>query len=62
MNPSTLHYASKVYAKTAKEVADPRQLEASLLLEAAARLQAVHDSWDGKPPAALADIHRRRHR
>lgn len=45
MNPSKKHYASKVYAKTAIEVADPRQLEASLLLEAAAKLQAVHNSW-----------------
>ena len=37
---------SKVYAKTAKEVAYPRQLEASLPLEAAAKLQAVLDSWE----------------
>jgi flagellar protein FlaF len=55
MNPSNMHYASKVYAKTAKEVADPRQLEASLLLEAAAKLQAVHDSWGDKPPAGLSE-------
>jgi flagellar protein FlaF len=55
MNPSTTQYASKVYAKTAKELADPRQLEASLLLEAAAKLQAVHDSWDDKPPASLSE-------
>jgi flagellar protein FlaF len=59
MNPSNMHYASKVYAKTAKEVADPRQLEASLLLEAAAKLQAVYDSWQDssgeKPPAGLAE-------
>ena len=26
----------------------PRELEASLLLQAAARLQTVQDSWDGK--------------
>ncbi len=55
MSPSTMHHASKVYAKTAKEVADPRQLEASLLLEAAAKLQAVCDSWDEKPPAGLSE-------
>jgi flagellar biosynthesis activator protein FlaF len=30
----------------AKEIASPRELEASLLLKAAARLQAVIDSWD----------------
>jgi flagellar protein FlaF len=45
MSPSNTHYASKAYAKTAIEVADPRQLEASLLLDAAAKLQAVYDSW-----------------
>lgn len=44
-----MHYASKAYAKTAKESAPPRELEASLLLKAAAKLQAVHDSWRDKP-------------
>ncbi len=44
-----MHYASKAYAKTAKETADPRELEASLLLKAAAKLQAVHDSWRDNP-------------
>ncbi len=45
-----LHYASKAYAKTAIETASPRELEASLLLQAAAKLQAVYDSWRDKPP------------
>ena len=44
-----MHYASKAYAKTAKETLAPRELEASLLLKAAAKLQAVHDSWRDKP-------------
>jgi flagellar protein FlbT len=44
-----MHYASKAYAKTALQTASPRDLEASLLLEAAAKLQAVHDSWQDKP-------------
>jgi flagellar biosynthesis activator protein FlaF len=44
-----MHYASKAYAKTAKEVAGPRELEAALLLKAAAKLQAVHDTWKDKP-------------
>jgi flagellar biosynthesis activator protein FlaF len=44
-----MHYASKAYATTAKETADPRELEASLLLKAAAKLQTVHDSWRDKP-------------
>jgi flagellar protein FlaF len=44
-----MNYASKAYAKTAKEVAGPRQLEADLLLRAAAKLQAVHESWKDRP-------------
>ena len=44
-----MHYASDAYAKTALETAAPRELEASLLLQAAAKLQAVHDSWRDKP-------------
>ena len=44
-----MHYASKAYAKIAKETADPRELEASLLLKAAAQLQTVYDSWRDKP-------------
>ena len=40
-----MNYASKAYAKIAKETAAPRELEAGLLLKAAAKLQSVHDSW-----------------
>jgi flagellar protein FlaF len=41
--------AADAYRKVAKEIASPRDLEASLLLKAAAQLQAVQDSWqDGK--------------
>lgn len=36
-----MNYASTAYAKTANEIAGPRELEASLLLQAAAKLQAV---------------------
>jgi flagellar protein FlaF len=46
---STMTYGAKAYAKIAKEIADPRELEATLLLKAAAKLQAVHDSWRDKP-------------
>lgn len=49
-----MNYASRAYAKVAKETADPRELEATLLLKAAAQLQAVHDSWKDKP-AGLND-------
>jgi flagellar protein FlbT len=44
-----MNYATKAYTKTAKETQPPRELEATLLLKAAARLQAVHDSWRDKP-------------
>src|SRR5580658_10462035 len=46
---SSMHSASNAYAKTAREIAGPRELEAGLLLTAAAKLQAVHDSWRDKP-------------
>jgi len=44
-----MNYASKAYAKIATETAGPRELEANLLLRAAAQLQAVHDTWRDKP-------------
>jgi flagellar protein FlbT len=52
---SSMHHASKAYAKTAKETAAPRELEASLLLKATAKLQAVQESWNGKKPSGLDD-------
>lgn len=45
----TMTHGVKAYAKVAKETASPRELEATLLLKAAAKLQAVHDSWRDKP-------------
>jgi len=44
-----MNYAARAYAKVAKETASPRELEAGLLLNAAAKLQAVLDSWTDKP-------------
>jgi flagellar protein FlaF len=44
-----MRYATNAYAKTAIETAAPRELEAALLLQAAAKLQAVHDAWRDKP-------------
>ena len=44
-----MHYASKAYVTTSKETANPRELEASLLLKAAAKLQAAQDSWRNEP-------------
>jgi flagellar biosynthesis repressor protein FlbT len=44
-----MRHAANAYAKTTVETASPRALEANLLLQAAAKLQAVHDSWSDKP-------------
>lgn len=43
-----MHHGAAAYASTAKvtSTASPRDLEASLLLKAAARLQSVKDNWD----------------
>lgn len=43
-----MHQGTQAYRAVAKEIASPRELEAHLLLKAAARLQAVIDSWDNK--------------
>jgi flagellar protein FlaF len=39
--------AAQAYQSVATRSASPRDLEADLLLQAAARLQAVQDGWDG---------------
>jgi flagellar protein FlaF len=44
------HQAVSAYAKAAIETANPRELEAGLLLKAAAQLQSALDSWRDKPP------------
>ena len=44
-----MNYASNAYRKTAIETAGPRELEANLLLQAAAKLQQVRNSWRDKP-------------
>ena len=38
--------AAQTYKSVARQTSSPRELEASLLLQAAARLQSVHDGWD----------------
>ena len=40
------HAAHQAYGKVAKQTSSPRDLEADLLLRAAARLQALSDGWD----------------
>jgi flagellar protein FlbT len=44
-----VNYAAQAYSRAATDIASPRELEASLLLQAAAKLQAVQNSWKGKP-------------
>lgn len=39
--------AAQTYKSVARQTSNPRELEASLLLQAAARLQSVHDEWEG---------------
>jgi flagellar protein FlaF len=43
-----MHQAAKAYGAVAHQIASPRELEANLLLKAAARLQAVRDGWEDK--------------
>ena len=38
--------AANAYRSVAKEIASPRDLEANLLLKAAAQLQAISDRWE----------------
>jgi flagellar protein FlaF len=40
--------AAQAYATVAKQIVNPRELEADLLLKAAARLQTILDAWDRK--------------
>jgi len=37
--------AAQAYGKVSRQIASPRELEANLLLRAAAQLQAVRDAW-----------------
>jgi flagellar protein FlaF len=41
-----MSHGARAYGAVAKQIASPRDLEADLLLKAAARLQAVRDAWD----------------
>jgi flagellar protein FlaF len=43
-----MRQVAQTYGKVAKQIANPRELEATLLLNAASRLQAIGDSWDHK--------------
>lgn len=40
--------AAQAYRNVATQIANPRDLEADLLLKAASRLQQIHENWDEK--------------
>ena len=42
--------AAQAYTKVARQIVNPRELEADLLLKAASRLQAIAEAWDRKRP------------
>ena len=46
-----MHNAAQAYDRVAKQTAQPRALEANLLLQAASRLQAACDTSDRRKPA-----------
>ena len=45
-----MRHATRAYGAIANKTANPRELEADLLLNAAARLQAIRDGWADKSP------------
>ncbi len=42
--------AAQLYARTAQKTSKPRDLEADLLIKAAAKLQSVCDDWTNRSP------------
>jgi flagellar protein FlaF len=55
-----MHTATRAYASVAKETSSPRELEATLLLKAAAKLQAAHDAWEDRRGLEEALLYNRR--
>ena len=43
-----MQQAASAYARVAQATQSPRELEATVLLKAASRLQAVRDDWQGR--------------
>jgi flagellar protein FlaF len=41
-----MRHGAQAYGQVARQIANPRELEASLLLKAASQLQAISDAWD----------------
>jgi len=52
-----MHRASQTYKAVSKTIANPRDVEANLLLHAAARMKAIQDGWDSKQPELDSVLH-----
>ena len=52
-----MQHAAKTYDAIAKKTGNPRELEADLLLSAAAKLQTIRDGWNNKQPELGAALH-----
>jgi len=52
-----MQQAAKAYSDVAQATLGPRELEASLLVKAAAKLQFVKDQWDNNSPALDEALH-----
>jgi len=55
-----MHHAAQAYGNVAKQTSSPREMEASLLLKAAARLQAVSESWGSREQIDEALLYNRK--
>lgn len=51
-----MHKAAQAYSKTAQKTGHPRELEAQLLMRAAAKLQAVRDATPNEKEDAVSAI------
>lgn len=56
-----MQHAAQAYSAIAQKTASPRELEADLLLNAAARLQAVREAWDSRRDELNAALTNNRH-
>ena len=55
-----MHHAAQAYGNVAKQTSSPREMEANLLLKAAARLQAVSDTWGDRAQIDEALLYNRK--
>jgi flagellar biosynthesis activator protein FlaF len=51
-----MQHAAQTYGAIAKQTANPRELEADLLLSAAAQLQMIREGWDNRWPELNAAL------